>query len=266
MIRRAFTLIELLVVIAIIAILAAILFPVFAQAKQAAKQSSSLSSVKQIMTGVILYNGDNDDTQVPDLWQNRGDGEWTTWMEIVDPYLKNTDIFLNPSSSAQGSAYGCAANLNPKIVSHYIMPLWVPYSYWNWSGTTMFAGFPIENNAITSTGTCKDLPAWASCTGMTKVAEPSNTAVLIPGVFVTYPRAAQKNKFGWPCTTVMSSDHGKPNPVDPKYHPFREGANYGMADSHARYFSSKKMNGNASRPHNYGGFNYPSSPYMVVVE
>ncbi|HEY0868042.1 MAG TPA: prepilin-type N-terminal cleavage/methylation domain-containing protein, partial [Fimbriimonas sp.] len=59
--NRAFTLIELLVVIAIIAILAAILFPVFAQAKAAAKKTASLSNVKQLNLGQIMYATDNDD-------------------------------------------------------------------------------------------------------------------------------------------------------------------------------------------------------------
>ena len=59
--KKAFTLIELLVVIAIIAILAAILFPVFAQAKEAAKKTTTLSNVKQLSTGSIIYTTDYDD-------------------------------------------------------------------------------------------------------------------------------------------------------------------------------------------------------------
>src|SRR5271167_4373871 len=59
--HRGFTLIELLVVIAIIAILAAILFPVFAQAKAAAKKTASLSNVKQIGLGGLMYCNDYDD-------------------------------------------------------------------------------------------------------------------------------------------------------------------------------------------------------------
>ena len=59
--NNAFTLIELLVVIAIIAILAAILFPVFAQAKKAAKSTASLSNVKQMNLGAVIYSDDYDD-------------------------------------------------------------------------------------------------------------------------------------------------------------------------------------------------------------
>ncbi len=59
---KGFTLIELLVVIAIIAILAAILFPVFAQAKAAAKKTACLANTKQIGIGLYLYLQDSDDS------------------------------------------------------------------------------------------------------------------------------------------------------------------------------------------------------------
>ena len=135
---RAFTLIELLVVIAIIAILAAILFPVFAQAKQSAKQTSSLSNNKQVTLAHIMYCGDFDDTQIDYVWHNRGDGEWTTWMEIVNPYVKNKGVFLNPGQSESPTTYAAAAtcpSANPRVTSHWVTPLWIKYDYWNWWGT-----------------------------------------------------------------------------------------------------------------------------------
>jgi prepilin-type N-terminal cleavage/methylation domain-containing protein len=89
--RRAFTLIELLVVIAIIAILAAILFPVFAQAKAAAKTTQALSNLKQLATANVIYMHDYDDTINRKYWDLHVD---------LMPYIKNADIFLDPSSSA----------------------------------------------------------------------------------------------------------------------------------------------------------------------
>lgn len=95
--RRAFTLIELLVVIAIIAILAAILFPVFSQAKQAAKAASCLSNLRQLNTSMVMYQTDNDD-QFP--LGAYGDMTSTIiWHDMIDPYVKNKQVWLCPCSS-----------------------------------------------------------------------------------------------------------------------------------------------------------------------
>jgi len=266
--RKAFTLIELLVVIAIIAILAAILFPVFAQAKLAAKQTASLSETKQVMTAEIMYNTDADDNQVPYLWYNRGDGVYVTWMEFIYPYTKNAGIFLHNAASTSQGDYGatCASTANPKVVSHYIMPLWIRYDYWNWWGTVMFAGFPIDDNPLTGCAAGMAGRPFAACKGMTRVDEPANVAVLIPGYFVTYNRpspAAESNTiFGSACTTGFDPTKGATSQVQV----FKNGANYGMADGHSKWFQTQNMNGNASRPHSYGGANYPSSPFMVIEE
>lgn len=131
--KRAFTLIELLVVIAIIAILAAILFPVFAQAKLAAKKTAGLSQCKQIGLGVNMYLGDNDDV-LPRYRFSSADGsainpiylkykaagdpraakyesEGASTMkaaffnQVIDPYVKNTDIWKAPTNSNAWADY-----------------------------------------------------------------------------------------------------------------------------------------------------------------
>jgi prepilin-type N-terminal cleavage/methylation domain-containing protein/prepilin-type processing-associated H-X9-DG protein len=102
---RGFTLIELLVVIAIIAILAAILFPVFAQAKAAAKKTAGLNNHKQINMGQLMYLGDNEGV-LNELWpggctdQAGKVGEPSSWMMVINPYVKNVDIFKCPTSTA----------------------------------------------------------------------------------------------------------------------------------------------------------------------
>nr|CAA9276735.1 hypothetical protein AVDCRST_MAG63-3340 [uncultured Armatimonadetes bacterium] len=99
--HRAFTLIELLVVIAIIAILAAILFPVFAQAREKARQTSCLSNMKQAALGVKMYNADYDEYFVPSYNINypghTGANSWYTWRALVQPYVKNRQMFVCPS-------------------------------------------------------------------------------------------------------------------------------------------------------------------------
>jgi prepilin-type N-terminal cleavage/methylation domain-containing protein/prepilin-type processing-associated H-X9-DG protein len=103
--RTAFTLIELLVVIAIIAILAAILFPVFAQAREKARQASCLSNMRQISAALLAYSQDYDEMFVlatNEVGPNNGVSAPVylydvTWMKFVEPYVKNTGIYLCPS-------------------------------------------------------------------------------------------------------------------------------------------------------------------------
>ncbi len=114
--KKAFTLIELLVVIAIIAILAAILFPVFAQAKLAAKKSSDLSNTKQQGVAVQIYLNDYDDTYpqayyYPD--DNSSAGGYAHWSGVLQPYIKNLQIFVSPGDPLGGMAptnYSTATN------------------------------------------------------------------------------------------------------------------------------------------------------------
>jgi len=109
-VKRAFTLIELLVVIAIIAILAAILFPVFAQAKLAAKKTASISNMKQIALGSQMYLADNDDFLVPLRWFDPTDlslpssNGFYFYPVLLQPYIKNVDLFLDPNDKADDQA------------------------------------------------------------------------------------------------------------------------------------------------------------------
>ena len=127
--RKGFTLIELLVVIAIIAILAAILFPVFARAREKARQTSCLNNLKELGLGMLMYAQDYDETFArinpgPTTFANPvvpGDtvfgyhpdyGYFGSWASVIYPYIKNTQIYLCPSSSysCYGVAYGLPAH------------------------------------------------------------------------------------------------------------------------------------------------------------
>ena len=105
--RRGFTLIELLVVIAIIAILAAILFPVFARAREKARQSSCLSNVKQLGLGIMMYAQDYDELMPPRYYRIDpavpGGPNWCD--HLVQPYIKNAQIVMCPSTKAKSYGY-----------------------------------------------------------------------------------------------------------------------------------------------------------------
>ena len=99
----AFTLIELLVVIAIIAILAAILFPVFARARENARRASCQSNLKQIGLGIMQYSQDYDEHWLPirvdpSAPNSYKDPNIFHWAEIIQPYLKSTQIYKCPSA------------------------------------------------------------------------------------------------------------------------------------------------------------------------
>lgn len=95
---KGFTLIELLVVIAIIGILAAILFPVFARARENARRSSCLSNLRQIGLAMTHYSQDYDETLVPAAVMG-DDGNAVLWARILEPYVKNVQLFNCPSES-----------------------------------------------------------------------------------------------------------------------------------------------------------------------
>lgn len=105
--KKAFTLIELLVVIAIIAILAAILFPVFGQAKMAAKKTASLSNQKQLGVALQLYLNDSDDVYGQAYYYNNDNNSsngYTQWSGVIQPYVKNLNIFVDPADKLGGLA------------------------------------------------------------------------------------------------------------------------------------------------------------------
>jgi len=113
--HRGFTLIELLVVIAIIAILAAILFPVFAKAREKARQSSCSSNAKQLGLAMMQYVQDYDEKYFPRyqpiaVYPAPANAVW--WLDLpgkanlIDPYVKNTQVGFCPSEAGNRVGYG----------------------------------------------------------------------------------------------------------------------------------------------------------------
>ncbi len=136
--KRGFTLIELLVVIAIIAILAAILFPVFARARENARKSTCQSNLKQIGLGFAQYAQDYDEMYPPMLDRisagvytvqtnssmpgyrfitsdGSPSGYFVSWMDILQPYVKNDKIFECPSNKTPREANAPSYGYNRQV-------------------------------------------------------------------------------------------------------------------------------------------------------
>ena len=103
-IRRsaAFTLVELLVVIAIVALLAAILFPVFSRARENARRAGCQSNLKQISLGALQYIQDYDE-RFPLGITTDGGGIYSNSFDLLQPYLKNSQVGICPSDAEPAS-------------------------------------------------------------------------------------------------------------------------------------------------------------------
>jgi prepilin-type processing-associated H-X9-DG protein len=113
----------LLVVIAIIAILAAILFPVFARAREAARATSCKSNLKQLSTALIMYTQDYDEV-MPQGWIGT---TGTAWYHRTDPYVKNINVKVCPSSPYRNVGTGNTNyGLYEKLGSRALAELQVP--------------------------------------------------------------------------------------------------------------------------------------------
>ena len=151
--RRGFTLIELLVVIAIIAILAAILFPVFARAREKARQASCLSNLKQLGLALITYTQDYDgalpwtagvsgnvNLQLPDAIR-RPDGQ--QFPDLLQPYVRNTQIFFCPSVSQTLPAHLDNAKTYKQLGSTYMYNAFT--EHFAMKPGYVIAGLPIDS-------------------------------------------------------------------------------------------------------------------------
>ncbi len=108
----AFSLVELLVVIAVVAILAALLLPALSRSREKAKEARCASNLKQIYSGFLLYQSDNDG-RFPagfrwnnQIWENAvfvgGKDGWDTnvppaKLRPLFPYLGASDAFGCPA-------------------------------------------------------------------------------------------------------------------------------------------------------------------------
>ena len=125
--KNAFTLIELLVVIAIIAILAAILFPAFARARENARRASCQSNLKQIALGIKQYTQDYDEKYPLSVSHTNNVGGWDTpdqgWPQLIQPYVKSTQLLQCPSETTAPNASPYAAGYTDYWYNNELAPV-----------------------------------------------------------------------------------------------------------------------------------------------
>ena len=165
---EGFTLIELLVVIAIIAILAAILFPVFAQVRERARAISCTSNLKQLGLGCLMYEQDNDEKLIPTFIQlpqpvdSNPVDYFITWRVLVQPYIKNSKIYVCPSNTANaGTMWGMTERPDLDYASTYAMN----------------DGFNYVDNSVGGHGAIA--PGWPSPGSLAQLQTPSSDIMLM---------------------------------------------------------------------------------------
>lgn len=146
---NGFTLIELLVVIAIIAILAAILFPVFARARENARRASCQSNLKQIGLGLAQYTQDYDETSPRAWYQTNGalNGAGNDkWLDVIQPYVKSTQLFSCPSDSSNAPLVSPPANRSNTVqqMGSYAYNV----AYYEGSGSNSFTASNLDGQNI----------------------------------------------------------------------------------------------------------------------
>jgi prepilin-type N-terminal cleavage/methylation domain-containing protein len=113
--KRAFTLVEMLVVIAIIAILAALLLPVFSSTKKKAAQTYCLNNLKQLGTGMMVYEDGNNDA-FPGIASEEGGFnamDWIYWRTnaVLYPPFEKSPI-VNMLANANRNLFRCPSDLS----------------------------------------------------------------------------------------------------------------------------------------------------------
>ncbi len=248
---KGFTLIELLVVIAIIAILAAILFPVFAQAREKARQTSCLSNMKQLGVALNMYAQDYDGALSQTSWEVGSLKSKIHWSYLVQPYVKNLQIFVCPSDPnpvvPKNRICGPADTIGvslcdeqaPKfsyINSYNVMPAhdWIPpteSSFEKPANTIVLAERRNNMNdaAMTVLGQWKGVSPFVATSSTHGTS--SGGGQICPGDTYRFTTAAEVN-----AALAPSNNNDSPEMVRVKFDRHAGGSNYNFFDGHAKWF------------------------------
>jgi len=230
--RKGFTLIELLVVIAIISILAAILFPVFASAREKARQAQCVSNMKQIGLAMMQYTQDYD-TAYPtvntEFSAAGAPARWGSWMAMLYPYTKSTQVFSCPDSkdSSVDHLPGTALSyMSPQTIGGHSYPVYsIGANQWllgDGSGNWYKGNFT-----------------------QSMLKKASDTAAFADSTLVIFNSANRVFNAAYLATTAsgMTNPPLTPNPSLARH---SGGSCVAYADGHAKWVSQDKMAWNSS--------------------
>ena len=104
------------------------MFPVFGRARENARRSSCQSNLKQINLGFNQYTQDYDEKFPPASIDLNGGGFNSVadkgWVEILQPYLKSTQIFQCPSeTNAPDTTGGTTAGYTDYFYNYMLGPV-----------------------------------------------------------------------------------------------------------------------------------------------
>ena len=111
----AFTLIELMVVIAVVAVLASLVMLLIPQMLNRADRAASLSNLRQIGAGVLLYAGENNN----ELPRRVTTGD--KWPKLVNEYLGNPKVYAAPGDMENYISREADPLSNDRNETSYIM-------------------------------------------------------------------------------------------------------------------------------------------------
>ncbi|HZO90417.1 MAG TPA: hypothetical protein VFB38_18975 [Chthonomonadaceae bacterium] len=96
-----------------------ILAPVFQQARENAVETSSISNLKQLALGVLMYSQDNNEKLPPMK-------DPSAPKKAIDPYVKNDELFVHPQTK---EPYQPNVNLSRKSLAAISRPAETPLLY-----------------------------------------------------------------------------------------------------------------------------------------
>lgn len=245
----AFTLIELLVVVAIIAILAALLLPVLSAAKAKGQQAACANNLKQLVTGWLMYAGDNDSKFIVNMPYAAGmgtpfgAGSTNNWAQgnMMVPWESTNVLFLRQGGLfpyvSQTAVYHCPADSSAWNGVLRVRS----YSMNGWLGSRSM------NNAVL--GLAQPEPGF-----QTYVKENETAAHGASALWVFMDEHELTIDDSW---FLVTMDDTKPFASFPATR-HRRGYNLNFADGHVEHFVLRDPNTPSSPPSSYGTTNFIS--------